>query len=639
MVNAITTVVKVNDLHKDYDGVHAVRGVNFEVQQGEIFGLIGPDGAGKTSIFKIFAGIMPQTSGDVSILGKIPKDARLETGFLTQYFSFYEDLTIDENLRYSAGLRKVPKNLFRERRSKYLHLMGIEKFSNRLAGQLSGGMKQKLALCCVLIFQPKILLLDEPTTGVDPISRREFWDILAALSTENTTIVIATPYMDEAERCTRIALMYDGQFQEIGTPKQIKEGLNLKRLEIYTTHIDKTREIISKSAPSWGSLITDIQTYGDRLDVLTTNLQEGESRIKSVLELNNSSPGDIRPAEITLENVFVTRLKEKDSKLEYKAFPFEKPHVDNNKAAIGAYSLNKTFGDFQAVKDVTLEVKYGEIFGLLGANGAGKTTTIKMLCGLLNPTSGEINLAGEAQNLRSTELRHKIGYMSQKFTLYNDLTIFENLRFYSGVYSVPSDAQNSKINWVLVTSGLAGQENLMTGALPGGWKQRVAFGASVMHEPDILFLDEPTSGVDPLARRQFWRLIRDFARHGTAILVTTHYLEEAENCNRIAFMAAGEIVAKGTPGEIRLSQPGKLFEMITTEPQKATILLKNILQSWKVSLFGDRLHIVLDNPDVEMPNISSYLESNQIQIISGYQIPFSLEDAFIGIIERSGKRS
>ena len=209
MVNA--SIIKVNNLQKSYNSIHAVKGVDFKVHQGEIFGLIGPDGAGKTSIFKILAGIMEADNGNISILDRTPKDARLETGLLTQYFSFYEDLSIDENLKYSADLRKVPKKLYEERREKYLKLMGLEKFSSRRGGQLSGGMKQKLALCCVLIFQPKILLLDEPTTGVDPISRREFWDVLASLSSENVTIVIATPYLDEAERCTRIALMYEGQ--------------------------------------------------------------------------------------------------------------------------------------------------------------------------------------------------------------------------------------------------------------------------------------------------------------------------------------------------------------------------------------------------------------------------------------------
>lgn len=280
-------------------------------------------------------------------------------------------------------------------------------------------------------------------------------------------------------------------------------------------------------------------------------------------------------------------------------------------------------------------MRYGEIFGLLGANGAGKTTTIKMLCGLLEASGGEISLGGETGNLRSADLRRRIGYMSQKFTLYDDLTILQNLEFYSGVYGVPRKLRREKIDWVIATCGLEGQENLVTGQLPGGWKQRVAFGASVMHEPDILFLDEPTSGVDPLARRQFWKLINDFARNGTAILVTTHYLEEAEQCNRMSFMVAGETVAEGSPSSIKASQPGQLIEIIVNQNQTASKLLKQHFDSWRISIFANSLHVVLDNPEQEINQITQLLKANQIQVYSLRPIPFSLEDAFIGIVERS----
>ena len=280
-------------------------------------------------------------------------------------------------------------------------------------------------------------------------------------------------------------------------------------------------------------------------------------------------------------------------------------------------------------------MRYGEIFGLLGANGAGKTTTIKMLCGLLAASGGEISLGGETGNLRSAKLRKRIGYMSQKFTLYDDLTILQNLEFYSGVYSVPRKLRKEKIDWVISTCGLEGQENMLTGQLPGGWKQRVAFGASVMHEPDILFLDEPTSGVDPLARRQFWKLINDFARNGTASLVTTHYLEEAEQCNRMSFMVAGEIAAEGSPSYIKDSQPGKLIEIIVNQNQAASKLLKQQFDAWRVSIFANSLHIVLDNPETEIPQVMQLLKSANFTVESLRPIPFSLEDAFIGIVQRT----
>lgn len=295
------------------------------------------------------------------------------------------------------------------------------------------------------------------------------------------------------------------------------------------------------------------------------------------------------------------------------------------------------FGKFQAVKSVNVEVRYGEIFGLLGANGAGKTTTIKMLCGLLEKSDGEIILGGETGNLRSANLRKRIGYMSQKFTLYDDLTILENLEFYCGVYGVPRKLRKEKIDWVIATCGLEGRSNMLTKQLPGGWKQRVAFGASVMHEPDILFLDEPTSGVDPLARRQFWKLINDFARNGTAILVTTHYLEEAEQCNRMSFMVAGETVAEGSPSEIKAKQPGKLIELVVNKNQAASDLLKKHLEPWRVSIFASSLHVVLDNPNEEIQEVKKLLKSANITISSIRPVPFSLEDAFIGIVQRAQK--
>jgi ABC-2 type transport system ATP-binding protein len=284
---------------------------------------------------------------------------------------------------------------------------------------------------------------------------------------------------------------------------------------------------------------------------------------------------------------------------------------------------------------VNLDIHYGEIYGLLGANGAGKTTTIKILCGLLPPTSGDICLAGQTQDLRSGDLRRRIGYMSQKFTLYDDLTVLENLEFYCGVYAVPSGSRKQKIDWVLETCGLVGQEQMLTGRLPGGWKQRVAFGASVMHEPEILFLDEPTSGVDPLARRQFWRLINDFARQGTAVLVTTHYLEEAEQCNRMGFMVAGEVVMQGSPSEIKAAQPGQLIELRVDRNQQASDLLKEHLDGWRVAIFGDRLHVVLDHPDIDIPTVQTILANANIDLRSFRPVPFSLEDAFISVVQRT----
>lgn len=631
-------VISVQNLSKRYGNFTAVKGIDFAVQQGEIFGLIGPDGAGKTTCFHILGGVMESSGGEVLVLGEAPRTARLNIGYLTQQFSLYLDLSIDENLRYSAGLRQVPDDQFQLRRDKYLRLMSLERIGDRLAGQLSGGMKQKLALCCALVSQPRLLLLDEPTTGVDPVSRREFWDVLAALADDGMTIVVATPYLDEAERCNRIALMYEGQISEIGTLPQLRTNIGLQRLEVRTSALAAAEEVLLETARGRSS-IADVQTFGDRLDVLVENLEADERAVRQAFSESLVPIDSIQASDATLENVFVTRLRQQGSDPLFLPFPRSKAQnlsdarMDN--VAIAARNLQKTFGKFRAVKEVNLEIRYGEIYGLLGANGAGKTTTIKMLCGLLEATSGKMTLAGQSQNLRSSALRKRIGYMSQKFTLYDDLSILQNLEFYCGVYEVPKHLRPQKIAWVLETCGLIGRENMLTGKLPGGWKQRVSFGASVMHEPEILFLDEPTSGVDPLARRQFWRTINDFARQGTAILVTTHYLEEAEQCNRMGFMVAGEVVLEGSPTEVKAAQVGQLIELKVDRNQQAANYLKTILEPWRVSIFGDRLHVVLDDPSVELPIMRSHLAENHIQIFSDRSVPFSLEDAFIGTVQRS----
>ncbi|MBC7998329.1 MAG: ABC transporter ATP-binding protein, partial [Leptolyngbya sp.] len=389
-------------------------------------------------------------------------------------------------------------------------------------------------------------------------------------------------------------------------------------------------------------IIVDVQEYGDRLDILTSDAEKGKAEIiKLARELGDDNP-DLQLSSPNLENVFVSKLKEDnfdEENLPKFSFTKKNPKAGDGKVAIGADKIGITFGDFKAVKSVSLEIKYGEIYGLLGANGAGKTTTIKMLCGLLTPTQGQMILAGEKANLRSSALRKRIGYMSQKFCLYDDLTVKENLEYYCGVYEVPWEEREEKINWVLSTCGLKGQEKLITGSLPGGWKQRLSFGACVMHQPEILFLDEPTSGVDPLARRQLWKHIREFARNGTAVLVTTHFLEEAEHCQKLAFMVAGEIVTEGSPSKIKKDQPGKLIEIRADNTQKAAKIVRKTLDAWKVSVFADSLHLNLENPDEELPKILAALEKGGAKVNSDKEIEFSLEDAFIGIVQRSSGKA
>jgi ABC-2 type transport system ATP-binding protein len=633
---AAAGAIHVADLVKKYGEIEAVRGISFDVVQGEIFGLIGPDGAGKTSTFQILAGVMEPTSGLTSIFGRPARETRSHTGYLTQTFSLYPDLTVAENLQYIGDLRRVPRDEIARRGLRYLRMFDLDRFTGRLAGRLSGGMKQKLALACALVPEPQVLLLDEPTTGVDPVSRREFWDALAHLAANGLTILVATPYLDEAERCHRVALMHAGVIHETGTPAEIRASLGATRFEVRTSKLGAAEATLSAMRDRQDHVL-DVQRFGDRLDVLVRDPQSAEPAISRRLANAGVSVDEMRPDEPLLENVFVARLRQLGVEMRNPPFPGLHDHrALQGAVAIGASRLTKHFGTFRAVHDVSLQVAYGEVYGLLGANGAGKTTTIKMLCGLLDPSGGEVQLAGERRRLRSSKVRQRIGYVSQKFSLYDDLPVDENLAFFAGVYGVPAEEREEKIRWVLSFAGLEGQAHQLVGSLPGGWKQRVAFGAAIMHEPGVLFLDEPTSGCDPVARRAFWQLINRLADAGTAILVTTHYLEEAEQCNRLGMMVAGELVLEGAPSAVKSSQAGHLLEINVDEPQRAADRLKETMDRWRVSLFGERLHVITGD-DVESAerDIERTLRAENLHLRQVREARFSLEDVFISVVEQA----
>ena len=633
---AVERAIDVRALSKRYGNLEAVRGITFEVNRGEMFGLIGPDGAGKTSTFQILAGVMEATAGIGNIFDRPAREMRSKTGYLTQDFSLYPDLTVAENIRYSGDLRLIPPDEIADRSLQYLKMFDMDRFAGRLAGQLSGGMRQKLALVCALVPQPKVLLLDEPTTGVDPVSRREFWDALAHLTAEGLTILVATPYMDEAERCHRIAFMHLGEILKIGTPAELCASLDAKRIELRTADLRKAESVLSEGSGPDEDII-DVERFGDRLDLLVHDPDKEQKWVTEKLKGAGLTVDEMRVDEPTLDNIFVAKLRALSQNADTPEFPAKQDHRNlRGQVAVGAKNLVKEFKSFTAVKNVSLQIRNGEVYGLLGANGAGKTTTIRMLCGLLDLTSGTMELGGTGGNLRTEAVRKRIGYMSQKFSLYEDLTIRENLDFFSGVYGVPDRDREEKIRWVLAFSGLNGKEDQITGSLPGGWKQRVAFGAAIMHEPDILFLDEPTSGVDPLARRAFWTMINRLADGGAAILVTTHYLEEAEQCNRLGMMVAGELVAEGTPSGIKSQQSGHVLEFIVDQPQRASDLLKNRTEDWRVSLFGERLHMITDEaPATAIKETTKRLEDNGLPVTSVREIPFSLEDVFISIVEKA----
>jgi ABC transporter, permease/ATP-binding protein len=467
--------IEVNNISKHYGKVKALQNVSFSVEEGEIFGLIGPDGAGKTSMYRILCSLLLPNEGSASVCGydvvNGMKEVRKRVGYMPGRFSLYQDLTVEENLKFFATLfnTTVEEN-YDSIKAIYSQ---IERFKNRRAGALSGGMKQKLALCCALVHKPQVLFLDEPTTGVDPVSRKEFWDILAHLKERNITIIASTPYIDEVRKCERVGFLSDGILKGIGTPDTI---------------LDTFKDVFNPPP------------------IEHKQRDDTEKETENVIEVEH---------------------------------------------------LVKAFGSFHAVDDISFTVKKGEIFGFLGANGAGKTTAMHMLTGLNQPTSGTGRVVGFDIRTQYEQIKQHIGYMSQKFSLYEDLTVAENIRLFAGIYGMQDDDIRNKTDDLLQRLKFSEHRNSLVSELPLGWKQKLAFSVSIFHNPGIVFLDEPTGGVDPATRRQFWELIYDAAERGITVFVTTHYMDEAEYCDRISIMVDGKIKALGTPDELKrkLKQP------------------------------------------------------------------------------------
>ena len=467
--------IEVNNISKHYGNVKALQNVSFSVEEGEIFGLIGPDGAGKTSMYRILCSLLLPNEGSASVCGydvvNGMKEVRKRVGYMPGRFSLYQDLTVEENLKFFATLfnTTVEEN-YDSIKAIYSQ---IERFKNRRAGALSGGMKQKLALCCALVHKPQVLFLDEPTTGVDPVSRKEFWEILAHLKERNITIIASTPYIDEVQKCERVGFLSDGILRGIGTPDAI---------------LDTFKDIFNPPP------------------IEHKQRDDTEKETENVIEVEH---------------------------------------------------LVKAFGSFHAVDDISFTVKKGEIFGFLGANGAGKTTAMHMLTGLNQPTSGTGRVVGFDIRTQYEQIKQHIGYMSQKFSLYEDLTVAENIRLFAGIYGMQDDDIRNKTDDLLQRLKFSEHRNSLVSELPLGWKQKLAFSVSIFHNPGIVFLDEPTGGVDPATRRQFWELIYDAAERGITVFVTTHYMDEAEYCDRISIMVDGKIKALGTPDELKrkLKQP------------------------------------------------------------------------------------
>ena len=542
--------IHLNGLAKCFPGMEkpAVAPLTCTIQSGYVTGLVGPDGAGKTTLMRMLAGLLKPNAGSARVLGLDPinddRALHASLGYMPQKFGLYEDLTVMENLILYADLRSVIGEARQKTFARLLEFTALAPFTTRLAGKLSGGMKQKLGLACTLVGEPKVLLLDEPGVGVDPISRRELWQMVHELAGEGMLILWSTSYLDEAEQCRDVLLLNEGELLYQGQPTTLTQSMAGRSFLLHSPQ-ESNRRLLRRVL---------------RLTQVSDGMIQGRS-VRLILK-KASSAEDIRRAEgmpeieiagttPRFEDAFIDLLGGAGTLQSPLGAILHTVEGTPGETVIEAKSLTKKFGDFAATDNVDFAVKRGEIFGLLGPNGAGKSTTFKMMCGLLVPTSGKALVLGMDLKVSSGRARQRLGYMAQKFSLYGNLTVEQNLRFFSGVYGLRGRAQSEKIARMSEAFSLNTVASHATDALPLGFKQRLALACSLMHEPDILFLDEPTSGVDPLTRREFWLHINSMVERGVTVMVTTHFMDEAEYCDRIGLVYRGKLIAHGTPDDLK----------------------------------------------------------------------------------------
>ena len=630
-------------LTKRFSQLTAVDSLSFKVFPGEIFGLVGPDGAGKSTSLRMLATIMNPDTGSATIAGfDVCTDAPLvkeHLAYMSQKFGLYQDLTVGENVDFYADLYGMTRKGRQGRIEELLDFSNMQRFIHRRAGDLSGGMKQKLQLVCALIHTPKVLLLDEPTNGVDPVSRRDFWRILHRLREEQVAILISTAYLDEAERCDRVGLIDNGSLLATGTPGKIKELMDSRILSIRSS---ASREVVNllRGQPFTKS----VNLFGDAVHLVCKTVDNIEEQVSRILDHAGVDYEHIRKTQPSLEDVFVNLLGKTD---EIQADPFQQQTGISNAGkneegpAVQVEHLIRRFGSFTAVDDLSFRVKKGEIFGFLGPNGAGKSTTIRMLCGLLSPTSGTGKVGGYNIVQEAEQIKLHIGYMSQKFSLYEDLSVAENISFYGGIYGLTGNRLERRMAWALEMAGLEEHKTSLTAILSGGWKQRLALACAILHEPPIIFLDEPTSGVDPLSRRRFWDLIYHMVDQGITVFVTTHYMEEAEYCDRIALIYDGKMIASGSPIELKTHfMRDRIIDLRCPEPQSLVAPLQALPQVRDVSLFGSGLHLVTSDTAAAIKAVNQLLADRHIEVDGvGMEVILpGMEDVFISLIEEVDRR-
>lgn len=571
---AITLELVSKTFLVDKKRITALEGVSCAIRPRRVTGLIGPDGAGKTTFMRLCAGLLTPDKGRLTTLDidvvREPLKVQASIGYMPQRFGLYEDLSVQENMDLYADLQGVPRALRRERYAQLLAMSGLEGFRSRLAGRLSGGMKQKLGLVCTLVRPPRLLLLDEPTVGVDPVSRRELWHIVYHLvEAEGMSVLLSTAYLDEAERCAEVVLIHHGRILGHDSPQAFSRQIAGRTWLVRAPTLSK-RNLQRELNHNPGVL--DALILGTAVRVVTRNKE-----IASQTLLPESIAGEIPPVTPRFEDFFVATLKNEGqgTGANTKIILQKKERHLYGQDVITVDNIIRRFGDFIAVDHVSFQVKSGEIFGLLGANGAGKTTTFRMLCGLLPISGGACTVAGLNLRTAAAAARARIGYMAQKFSLYGNLTVLQNLKFFSSAYGLHGARRTTQIDWALATFDLAQFAATESQSLPLGFKQRLALAVALMHEPDVLFLDEPTSGVDPLARREFWTQINSLADQGVTVLVTTHFMEEAEYCDRLVIMAEGRVLAEGTPDEMKQRYGGAGGKEATMEDTFISLLETN----------------------------------------------------------------
>jgi ABC-2 type transport system ATP-binding protein len=529
------------------DIVVALDDVSIEVQHGTLAGLVGPDGAGKTTLIRLIAGLMRPEAGTLTVDGidvtREPQQVQDRIAYMPQRFGLYEDLTVQENLDLYASLHGITAQERSQRYPELLQMTDLTRFTQRLAGNLSGGMKQKLGLACTLIGSPDVLLLDEPTVGVDPLSRRELWDIIARLVREQSlTVLMSTSYLDEAARCDRVFVLREGKLLASGPPEGVTAVAEGHSFEADPPAGEPARNLQSQLLDD--PAIIDAVPEAGRVHFVGASAEP--DRLLSGLH--------VVAVPARFEDGFMTLLRRQSSDRSRTSGLPAAPATTGAAAdenVIEVRDLVRKFGSFTAVDHISFKVRRGEIYGLLGPNGAGKTTTFRMLCGLLSATSGTLRVAGFDLRLARASARQQVGYVAQKFSLYGQLSVAENLDFFASAYGLRGSHKRERIAWALAQFELEPLMRLASGQLPGGYKQRLAMATALLHAPQILFLDEPTSGADPLARREFWQRITQLAQQKVTIIVTTHFMEEAEYCDRIAILDGGRMLAEGTPASVR----------------------------------------------------------------------------------------